>query len=186
MIPATLAQGLRPVRTELANGVVILGQESGTVPAVTINATFFAGSAQDPVDLPGVAYLTRRVIDRGDRIHVANDGEAQRRRLEALAVELEQVSAADRLKAGDGSLEGASIRVGQPIERPDQRIYAADRRVVIVLPDRSDGLDATLVEFKLGEERRSDDIGDQCQEVVEVFGQAVAGNGKCVPRGRHT
>ena len=65
MIPATLAQGLRPVRTELANGVVILAQESGTVPAVTINATFFAGSAQDPVDLPGVAYLTRRVIDRG-------------------------------------------------------------------------------------------------------------------------
>ncbi|MBA3638362.1 MAG: insulinase family protein [Acidobacteriota bacterium] len=65
MIPATLAQGLRPVRTELANGVVILAQESGTVPAVTITATFFAGSAQDPVALPGVAYLTRRVIDRG-------------------------------------------------------------------------------------------------------------------------
>ena len=65
MIPATLAQGLRPVRAELGNGVVILAQESRTVPAVTINATFFAGSAQDPGDLPGVAYLTRRVIDRG-------------------------------------------------------------------------------------------------------------------------
>ena len=65
MTPATLVQGLRPVRTELANGVVILAQKSETVPAVTINATFFAGSAQDPVDLPGVAYLTRRVIDRG-------------------------------------------------------------------------------------------------------------------------
>ena len=65
MTPATLVQGLRPVRTELANGVVILAQKSETVPAVTINATFFSGSAQDPVDLPGVAYLTRRVIDRG-------------------------------------------------------------------------------------------------------------------------
>lgn len=65
MIPATLAKGLRPVRLELANGTVILAQESGTVPAVSINATFFAGSAQDPPALPGVAYLTRRVIDRG-------------------------------------------------------------------------------------------------------------------------
>lgn len=65
MIPATLANGLRPLRAELANGVVVLAQESGTVPAVSINATFFAGSSQDPADLPGVAYLTRRVIDRG-------------------------------------------------------------------------------------------------------------------------
>ena len=65
MIPAAMAQGLRPIRAELANGAVILAQESGTVPAVSINATFFAGSAQDPASLPGVAYLTRRVIDRG-------------------------------------------------------------------------------------------------------------------------
>ncbi len=65
MIPATLAKGLRPLRAELANGVVILAQESGTVPAVSISATFFAGSSQDPAHLPGVAYLTRRVIDRG-------------------------------------------------------------------------------------------------------------------------
>jgi zinc protease len=62
---ATLATGLRPVRAELGNGVVILAQESRTAPAVSINATFFAGSAQDPPDLPGVAYLARRVIDRG-------------------------------------------------------------------------------------------------------------------------
>ena len=37
MSPATLANGLRPVRAELANGAVILAQESGTVPAVSIN-----------------------------------------------------------------------------------------------------------------------------------------------------
>ena len=36
MIPATLAQGLRPLRAELANGAVILAQESGTVPAVSV------------------------------------------------------------------------------------------------------------------------------------------------------
>jgi zinc protease len=62
---ATLARGLRPVRAELDNGVVILAQESRTAPAVSINATFFAGSTQDPAELPGVAYLARRVIDRG-------------------------------------------------------------------------------------------------------------------------
>ncbi|CAN5676894.1 hypothetical protein BH24ACI5_BH24ACI5_00080 [soil metagenome] len=65
MTPADLATGLRPVRAELDNGVVLLAQEMRTTPAVAINATFFAGSAQDPADRPGVAYLTRRVIDRG-------------------------------------------------------------------------------------------------------------------------
>ena len=34
-------------------------------PAVTISASFRAGSIFDPVDLPGLAYLTGRVIDRG-------------------------------------------------------------------------------------------------------------------------
>ncbi len=34
-------------------------------PAVTISASFKAGSMFDPVDRPGVAYLTGRVIDRG-------------------------------------------------------------------------------------------------------------------------
>ena len=65
MIRPTPAAALSAVRAELGNGVVVLAQESGPSPAVAINATFFAGSAQDPLDLPGVAYLTRRVIDRG-------------------------------------------------------------------------------------------------------------------------
>ena len=34
-------------------------------PAVTISATFRAGSVFDPPDLPGLAYLTGRVLDRG-------------------------------------------------------------------------------------------------------------------------
>ena len=36
-------------------------------PAVTISATFHAGSMFDPPELPGLAYLTGRVIDRGHR-----------------------------------------------------------------------------------------------------------------------
>ena len=62
---ATLAQGLSPVREELANGAVILLQETAMTPAVTISATFRAGSMFDPADRPGLAYLTGRVIDRG-------------------------------------------------------------------------------------------------------------------------
>jgi zinc protease len=61
----TLAQGLSPVRAELANGTVVLLQETSMTPAVTINASFRAGSMFDPVDLPGLAYLTGRLIDRG-------------------------------------------------------------------------------------------------------------------------
>jgi zinc protease len=62
---ATLAQGLSPVRQELANGAVILVQETAMTPAVTISATFRGGSIFDPPDLPGLAYLTGRVLDRG-------------------------------------------------------------------------------------------------------------------------
>jgi zinc protease len=68
-----LARGLDPQRTTLDNGVVILAQENRTVPAVAVNATFFAGSADDPIDLPGVAYLTRRTIDRGTVNRTADD-----------------------------------------------------------------------------------------------------------------
>lgn len=57
--------GLAPCRTALDNGVVGLAHENPTSPVVAINATFDAGSAADPADLPGVAYLVRRTIDRG-------------------------------------------------------------------------------------------------------------------------
>ena len=69
----TLSRGLDPLRTTLANGVVILAQESHAVPLVALNATFFAGSAHDRADLPGVAYLTRRTIDRGTVYRSADD-----------------------------------------------------------------------------------------------------------------
>ena len=62
---SNLAQGLSPVRAELANGAVVLLQETSMTPAVTINASFRAGSIFDPIDLPGLAYLTGRLIDRG-------------------------------------------------------------------------------------------------------------------------
>lgn len=64
-MPPTLATGLSPVREILANGVTVIVQESSATPAVSINATFEAGSLYDPDDLPGLAYLTARVIDRG-------------------------------------------------------------------------------------------------------------------------
>ena len=62
---ASLAQGLSPVRAELSNGAVVLLQETVMTPAVTISASFRAGSMFDPLELPGLAYLTGRVIDRG-------------------------------------------------------------------------------------------------------------------------
>jgi zinc protease len=62
---ASLAQGLSPVRAELGNGAVVLLQETVMTPAVTISASFRAGSQFDSPDLPGLAYLTGRTIDRG-------------------------------------------------------------------------------------------------------------------------
>lgn len=62
---ATLARGLSPRRAVLDNGAVVLAQANRSSPVVAITATFAAGSVNDPPDLPGVAYLVRRTIDRG-------------------------------------------------------------------------------------------------------------------------
>lgn len=61
----TVVRGLSPVRQVLPNGAVALAQESPATPAVTINATLHTGSVAEPTDLPGLAYFTSRVIDRG-------------------------------------------------------------------------------------------------------------------------
>ncbi len=62
---STVAAGLFPVRAVLDNGAVVIVQETAATPAVSINATFLAGSQQEPDGLSGLAYLTGRVIDRG-------------------------------------------------------------------------------------------------------------------------
>jgi zinc protease len=61
----TIARGLAPVRSVLPNGAVLIAQETVMTPAVTISAVFRAGSAYEPSTLPGLTYLTGRVIDRG-------------------------------------------------------------------------------------------------------------------------
>jgi zinc protease len=43
----------------------VLVQENATTPAVTILATFLAGSVYEPTDAIGLAHLTGRVLDRG-------------------------------------------------------------------------------------------------------------------------
>lgn len=68
----TLAAGLSPVRQPLESGAVVIVQETSATPAVAINATFLAGSIDEPQDLSGVAYLAGRVIDRGTERRSAN------------------------------------------------------------------------------------------------------------------
>ena len=57
--------GLAPVRRALANGAVLIAQETAIHPAVTVQATLDAGSANDPAMRLGLASFTARVLDRG-------------------------------------------------------------------------------------------------------------------------
>jgi zinc protease len=84
-VTATLARGLTPVRVRLSNGAVLTAQENPAAPAVVINASFQAGSVYDPPDLPGLAYLVARVMDRGT---ARRSGDAIARELDGLAVGL--------------------------------------------------------------------------------------------------
>lgn len=62
---SSLTAGLSPIRQTLDNGAVVTVQETSATPSVAINATFLAGSIYESDTLPGLAYLTSRVIDRG-------------------------------------------------------------------------------------------------------------------------
>jgi zinc protease len=61
----TMAQGLSPVREALPNGAVVIVRSTAAAPAVTINATLLAGGLYEPADLPGLAYLAAKSLDRG-------------------------------------------------------------------------------------------------------------------------
>ena len=65
MSAPTLARGLSPVRAVLSNNAIAIAQQNVAAPAVALNLAFGAGSLHDPVALPGLAYLTSLVIDRG-------------------------------------------------------------------------------------------------------------------------
>jgi zinc protease len=67
-----LARGLTPERALLDTGAVVTVQETTTTPAVTIDASFRAGSVSEPPDLPGLAYLVARVLDRGTEHRTAD------------------------------------------------------------------------------------------------------------------
>jgi zinc protease len=70
---ATLERGLSPLRAVLPNGIGLLAQENRAIPVVAINATFDAGSINDPDELPGVAYLAAKSIDRGTATRSADE-----------------------------------------------------------------------------------------------------------------
>jgi zinc protease len=63
--PLNLPLGLNPTRAVLDNGVVFLGKQTRTTPAVTISVAMRAGSMCDPADAVGATWLLSRVIDRG-------------------------------------------------------------------------------------------------------------------------
>jgi zinc protease len=76
----TIHRGLVPVRAVLGNGAVVIAKESLTTPAVTVHASFRAGTVFDPPNRAGVSHFVSRTIDRGtatrpaDRIAEELDG----------------------------------------------------------------------------------------------------------------
>jgi zinc protease len=56
---------LSPHRRVLANGVTVVVQANRLIPAVSLAIGVDAGAIADPVEAPGTAALTARVLDRG-------------------------------------------------------------------------------------------------------------------------
>ena len=69
----TLQHGLAPVRHVLDNGAVVLAKHSPATPAVTVHASFAAGSIYDPPGRSGLAHFVSKVIDRGTTTRTADE-----------------------------------------------------------------------------------------------------------------
>ncbi len=69
---ASVTSGLTPVREVLANGTVVIVQETAFSPAVTISLAFKAGSLEEPDHLGGLAWFLGRTIDRGTTTRCAD------------------------------------------------------------------------------------------------------------------
>jgi zinc protease len=66
------ARGLSPARQVLANGAVVIAKHSPTTPAVTIHASFAAGTVFDPPPHRGLSHFVSRTIDRGTATRTAD------------------------------------------------------------------------------------------------------------------
>jgi zinc protease len=67
------ARGLAPVRSVLENGAVVIAKHSAATPAVTLHASFEAGTVFDPPTEHGLSHFVSRAIDRGTRTRTADE-----------------------------------------------------------------------------------------------------------------
>ena len=67
-----VSRGLAPTRAVAANGAVLIAKESPATPAVTVHATFHAGTIYDPPGHDGLAHFVSRTIDRGTDTRTAD------------------------------------------------------------------------------------------------------------------
>ena len=70
---SSVQRGLAPVRSVLGNGVRVIAKHAGATPAVTLHASFDAGTIFDPPSEPGVSHFVSRTIDRGTAARAADD-----------------------------------------------------------------------------------------------------------------
>jgi zinc protease len=65
-------RGLSPSRSVLDNSAVVIAKRSPTTPAVTVHASFRAGTIHDPPRQAGLAHFVSRTIDRGTATRTAD------------------------------------------------------------------------------------------------------------------
>src|SRR4029077_9035954 len=66
-------RGLAPVRSVLDNGTSVIAKHAGATPAVSLLASFEAGTIFDPPSELGVSHFVSRTIDRGTATQTADD-----------------------------------------------------------------------------------------------------------------
>ena len=60
-------------KRHLENGLILLGSENHRVPLVSLSAFVFAGSDQNPLESPGLAAITSRLLEEGTQNYSAGE-----------------------------------------------------------------------------------------------------------------
>ncbi len=84
----------------------------------------------------------------------------------------------------DGSLRATRVRMVLSVEKLEQDLGGADRRIVLILPQPVDRFGPALRNLRLGKHRTADRVEDDRQDVIEILGEAGATDGGRMPRGQ--
>jgi zinc protease len=146
---------LAPHRRVLANGVTVVVQANRLIPAVSLAIGVDAGAIADPIEAPGTAALTARVLDRGtdtlDADAIADRIESRGASLSAAAGRQQVIVSATALVEDFGAVLPVAVGVARRPSFPSHDVTTRRGELLTEIREAEDDPGAMAVDALLGE-----------------------------------